>query len=105
MVRTQNEALNHDVAHEFIESSRNPGIGAWMRDSQSIKKGFLSVNGVRKKLPKYYMEWLRENDPTTFDHLSNLKFDFANSKKPESAARREQKEIAQKLLTDTKRKM
>lgn len=101
----EHDGITYDVAHEFIESSRNPGIGAWMRDSDSIKKGYLSVNGVRKKLPKYYMEWLRLNDPKTFDHLSNLKFDFAVSKKPESAARREQKEIAQKLLTDTKRKM
>lgn len=99
------DGITYDVAHEFIESSRNPGIGAFMRDSDSLKKGYLSVNGVRKKLPKYYMEYLRKNDPALFDHLSNLRFDFAASKPVESMTRKQQKEIAQKLLTDTKRKM
>lgn len=101
----EHEGITYEVEHEFIESSRNPGIGAHMRESNSIKKGYLSVNGVKKKLPKYYMEHLRKNDPETFDYLSNMKFDFMNSKKPESRLRREQKENAQKLLTDTKKKL
>lgn len=97
--------VTHEVAHEFIESSRNPGIGAWLRESDSIKKGYLSVNGVKKKLPKYYMEWLREHDPQTYDYLSNLKFDFMLQKPSESPLRKKQKEEAQKRLTDTKRKL
>lgn len=93
------------VEHEFIEASRNPGIGAWMRGTTSIKKGYLTVSGVKKKLPKYYMEWLRVNDPDTFDHISNLKFDFMVSKPKESPLRKAQKEEVQKKLTDTKRKL
>lgn len=101
----EHDGVTYEVAHEFIEASRNPGIGAHMRDSQSIKKGYLSVNGVRTKLPKYYMEHLRKNDPEAFDHLSNLKFDFMKSKPKESELRKRQKEHAQKKLTDTKKKL
>lgn len=101
----ERDGITFEVAHEFIESSRNPGIGAWLRDSESVKKGYLSVNGVRKKLPKYYMEWLRKNDPETFDKLSNIKFDFMSKLPKESPLRKKQKEEAQKLLTDTKKKI
>lgn len=101
----EHNGVTYDVAHEFIESSRNPGIGAFMRGSDSLKKGYLSVNGVKKKLPKYYLEWLRVNDPDAFDYVSNLRFDFASKKPAESRLRKEQKEKAQKKLTDTKKKM
>lgn len=101
----ERDGITWEVAHEFIEASRNPGIGAWMRDSKSLKKGYLSVNGVKQKLPKYYMEHLRKHDPATFDYLSNLKFDFMQSKPKESELRKQQKEKAQKKLTDTKKKL
>lgn len=101
----ESNGITYEVAHEFIESSRNPGIGACMRGTDSIKKGFLTVNGVKKKLPKYYMEWLREHMPDTYDYLSNLKFDFMLQKPVESPLRKKQKEEAQKRLTDTKRKL
>nr|QJB21694.1 MAG: replication initiator protein [Microvirus sp.] len=101
----ERDGLTFEVAHEFIEHSRNPGIGAYMRGTESLKKGYLTVNGVKKKIPKYYMEWLRVNDPETYDHLSNLKFDFMKEKPVESPLRKQQKEFAQKLLTDTKKKM
>ena len=84
------------MAHEFIESSRNPGIGAHLRGSKSLHKGYLSVNGVRSKLPKYYLEWLRVNEPDIFDEITNMRFDFVSSLPPESALRKEQKEFAQK---------
>jgi len=101
----EHEGITYDVAHEFIESSRNPGIGACLRGSSSLRKGYLYVNGSKKKLPKYYLEWLRVNEPDVFDEISNMKFDFFNSKPKETEFRRQQKENAQKLLTDTKRKM
>lgn len=99
------DGITYDVDHEFIEASRNPGIGAHMRDSDSIKKGYLSVNGVRKTLPKYYLEHLRKTNPKVYDEIQNLKFDFKSRQKPESALRRQQKELAQKLLTDTKKRL
>lgn len=101
----ERDGIQYKVAHEFIESSRNPGIGAHMRQSNSIKKGFLTVNGVKKKLPKYYLEHLRKHDPKTYDQISNMKFDFMNAQPIESALRKEQKEYAQKKLTDTKKKL
>lgn len=101
----ERDGVTYEVAHEFIEASRNPGIGAHLRGSDSIKKGFLSVNGVKKKLPKYYLEWLRLNDPETFDKISNLKFDFHKSQPSETSLRKKQKEIAQKKLTDTKKRL
>lgn len=44
----ERDGITYDVAHEFIEASRNPGIGAHLRGQASIKKGYLSVNGVKK---------------------------------------------------------
>ncbi|AZL82939.1 replication initiator protein [Apis mellifera associated microvirus 61] len=101
----ERDGVTYEVAHEFIEASRNPGIGAHMRNSDSIKKGYLTVNGVKKKLSKYYLEWLRKNDPDTFDNISNMKFDFMCKLPKESRLRKEQKEKAQKKLTDTKKKL
>lgn len=101
----ERDGITYDVAHEFIESSRNPGIGAWARNSQSLKKGYLTVNGVKKKIPKYYMEDLKKSNPELHAELKDQKFDFANAKPKDSRLRREQKELAQKLLTDTKKKM
>lgn len=101
----ERDGITYEVAHEFIEASRNPGIGAHMRDSKSIKKGYLSVNGVRSKLPKYYLEYLRKNDPEAFDHISNLKFDFMSKRPKESRLRKEQKEKAQKRLTAAKKRL
>lgn len=101
----ERDGITFEVAHEFIEASRNPGIGAHMRDSKSIKKGYLTVNGVRTKLPKYYLEYLRKNDPETFDEISNLKFDFMSKRPKESRLRKEQKEKAQKRLTAAKKRL
>lgn len=95
----------YDVEHEFIESSRNPGIGAHFRGSDSIKKGFLTVNGVKKKIPKYYLEDMKKNNPFEYEKLKDAKFDFASKQQTLSPLRKAQKEEAQKLLTDTKKKL
>lgn len=99
------DGITYEVEHEFIEASRNPGIGAHLRDSKSLKKGYLTVNGVKKKLPKYYLEYLRLNDPDTYDHIQNLKFDFMSTLEVDSPLRKKQKEETQKKLTDTKRRL
>lgn len=95
----------YEVKHEFIEHSRNPGIGAHLRGSHTLNKGYLYVDGLKKKIPSYYLEDLRKNDPEKYDKIQNLKFDFMETKEKESHARLQQKENAQKKLTDTKRKM
>lgn len=95
----------HEVAHEFIEASRNPGIGAHMRESQSIKKGYLSVQGVKTKLPKYYMNFLQIHDPKTFEKLKDAKFEVMVNRPKETTLRKQQREETQKLLTDTKKKI
>lgn len=105
LIRVDENGEAHEVEHEFIEASRNPGIGAHMRGSMSIKKGYLTVNGVKKKLPKYYLEDLRKNDPESYDRIQNLKFDFMLSQPQETQLRKEQKENAQKILTDTKKRL
>lgn len=96
---------SYDVEHEFIEASRNPGIGASMRGHQSLKKGYITVNGVKKKIPKYYLEHLKVSDPDTYEKIKNDRFDHASKKTPESPLRKAQKEEAQKKLTDTKKRM
>lgn len=95
----------YDVQHEFIEASRNPGIGAFSRESSAIRRGFLTVNGVKKKLPKYYTEHLRKVDPELHAILTDQKADFALSRPKETSLRKKQREEAQKLLTDTKKKL
>lgn len=95
----------YEVSHEFIESSRNPGIGAFLRSSDSIKKGFLSVNGVKTPLPKYYLEYLKKHDPESARIISDRKFDFMSTLPKDSSLRKAQKEEAQKKLTDTKKKL
>lgn len=95
----------YEVAHEFIEASRNPGIGAHLRGSNSIKKGYLSVNGVKTKLPKYYQNFLQINDPQTFEKLKQQKFDIMVARPKETSLRKKQKEEAQKKLTDSKKKL
>lgn len=99
------DGITHEVAHEFIEASRNPGIGAYLRESNSIKKGYLTVNGVRTKLPKYYIEHIKLHDPRCAEALSDRKFNHASRKPRESELRKKQKENAQKKLTDTKKKL
>lgn len=101
----ERDGITYEVEHEFIESSRNPGIGAALRGSQSLLKGFLTLDGVRKKLPKYYLEWLRQNDTNAYEIIKNSRFDFAQSLPKESTLRKRQKEETQKLLTDTKKRL
>lgn len=101
----ERDGITYEVAHEFIEASRNPGIGAYMRDSDSIKKGYLTVNGVKKKLPKYYKEHLRKTLPRTYEEISERSFNYASRKPKETQKRKQQKEFAQKKLTDTKKKL
>lgn len=101
----ERDGVTYEVEHEFIQASRNPGIGAYLRSGSSLKKGFLSVDGVKKKLPKYYLEWLRINDPDTYDFIQNLKFDFMSKRPKENPKRMRQKEFAQKKLTDTKKRL
>lgn len=101
----ERDGVTYEVAHEFIEASRNPGIGAHMRESDSIKKGYLTVNGVKSKLPKYYLESLKDSDLNTFERIKNDRFDSASQKPKETSLRKSQKEKAQKKLTDTKKRL
>lgn len=99
------DGITYDVEHEFIEGSRNPGIGANLRGSASLQKGYLTVNGVRKKIPKYYMNDLKNSDPETHQKILDQKAEFMKNIKSESPDRIHQKELAQKMLTDTKKKL
>lgn len=73
----EHNGLTYDVAHEFIEASRNPGIGAHLRHSRSIRKGYLSVDGKIKALPKYFLEYLKSTDPRFYEELKNQRTDYA----------------------------
>lgn len=77
LIITTPDGISYDVAHEFIEPSRNPGIGACLRESPSIRKGFLSVEGVPRSLPKYFLEYLKHTDPKFYEELKQQRFDHA----------------------------
>lgn len=76
---TTPDGLTYDVAHEFIEASRNPGIGAHLRESPSIRKGFLSLDGSIRALPKYFLEYIKNTDPRWYEELKNQRYDYASS--------------------------
>jgi len=76
----EHDGITYDVEHEFIEASRNPGIGAHLRQSQSIRKGFLSLDGKIKALPKYFLEYLKTTDPRYYEELKNQRHDHAVSR-------------------------
>jgi len=68
-------AMDHDgavypIEPEFIEPSRNPGIGSNLRGSNSLKKGYITALGQKYKLPKYFMNWLKIHDPKIFLEIS-----------------------------------
>lgn len=96
------DGVTYEVEHEFCQSSRNPGIGACLRGSTSIHKGFLTNGGVKNKIPKYYLNWLKENEPKVYEIIQQRKMDHALLKKPETALRKKQKENAQRKLTSRK---
>lgn len=101
----ERDGVTYEVAHEFVESSRNPGIGASLRGSASLKKGFLTVNGVKQKIPKYYMEDLKKSDPALYEALKDSKSDYALARPVETELRKKQKETAQRLLSSAKKKL
>lgn len=101
----ERDGITFEVNHEFVESSRNPGIGAHLRGSHSLKKGYLTNDGVKQKLPKYYLEDLKKNDPVLYERIKDQRFDFAQNKPTETRLRKMQKEETQKRLTDTKKKI
>lgn len=98
------DGLSWDVEHEFIEASRNPGIGAHMRDSPSIRKGFLSVDGVPRSLPKYFLEYLKNTDPRFYEELKDQRFDHAQTRPTRSGSEKQRLELYFKELQSTKKR-
>jgi hypothetical protein len=61
-----------EVLPEYSGMSRRPGIGAdWIRNYKSdiYPKDFVTVNGVRKRPPRYYDKYLSDTDPDLHDYL------------------------------------
>jgi hypothetical protein len=61
-----------DLTPEFNTMSRRPGIGGnWLETyKDDIRKGFITINGKKIGLPKYYDSMLDRDDP---DLLKSLK--------------------------------
>jgi len=93
------------VEHEFIEASRNPGIGASLKNSDSLNKGYITCNGVKFPLSKYYMDHLKENAPDVFAKLKQKNLDYISNQPIQSEQELKMREEAKNYLTDTKRKM
>lgn len=49
-------------ANEFVEASRNPGIGACLRNSRTLEKGYLMANGRKYPIPLYYIKYLKKHN-------------------------------------------
>ena len=99
-----NTGETYDVEHEFIEASRNPGIGAHMRNSASVRKGFLSVDGVPRALPKYFLEYLKNNDPRFYEELKNQRFDHAQRQPTISQDEKNRRNAHYKQLQSAKKR-
>lgn len=93
------------VEHEFIEGSRNPGIGAVARNSTSLIKGFMTSNGTKLSVPKYYLDYLKIHNPSAFQAIQEKNENYFENKTPLTEKELRQKEQYQLLVTDTKRRM
>lgn len=74
----------YEVAHEFIESSRNPGIGGHLRDSATLLKGFMVVNGYKKPLPRYLLDSIKKSNPALYAEMKETRADYALKNKTSS---------------------
>lgn len=104
LVITDHEGLTWEVEHEFIEASRNPGIGAHLRNSPSIRKGFLSVDGVPKALPKYFLTYLKDTDPDWYEELKDQRFDHAQRQPIISEKEKNRRDAYYKNLQNLKKR-
>lgn len=61
----------HDIEPEFLLSSRNPAIGKrWLDKYHSdLQKGYLTHNGKKRGIPKYYLKKYPELDDFRASHL------------------------------------
>lgn len=98
------DGVTWEVAHEFIESSRNPGIGAHMRNSVSIRKGFLSVDGVPRSLPPYFLNYLKNVDPRFYEELKAQRFDYAVQQAKISQQEKDRRDAHFKMLQSQKKR-
>lgn len=101
---TDHEGITWTVEHEFIEASRNPGIGAHMRDSDSILKGFLSVDGIPRALPKYFLEYLKNAQPAFYEQIKDQRFDHAQRQPVVSRDEKERRDAHYKMLQKTRKR-
>lgn len=64
-----------DLEPEFCLSSRRPAIGKqWFhRYKEDLHKGYITYNGNRLPIPKYYDKLIEKEDPELLDHLKMIR--------------------------------
>lgn len=75
---------------EFLLMSRNPGIGfPWLEAyAGDLEKGFITVNGKTRAIPKGFLAKLRKTDPELFERLRDRRRSFMieqSGKAPEAS--------------------
>lgn len=71
----------YPIQPEFRRSSRNPGIGEpWFRKfSSDLHKGYVSFEGKKRPIPRYYMKLMEKHYDTSFvqEAIANARKEFA----------------------------
>lgn len=77
---------------EFCEMSRKPGIGAWWYEkfSADLFSGDFAVSkdGFKYKVPRYYWERFRRENPLAGDEIAAGRLERARAKPPEESSPR-----------------
>lgn len=72
---------------EFPLMSRRPGIGKkyFEKFKTDFEKGFITVNGRKVQLPKYYDQLLEASDPFLMDDIKAYRLEIALANKEENS--------------------
>ena len=62
---------------EFANMSRRPGIGySWYQKYKTdLLKGYITSNGHKLAIPKYYMTFLKEDFPKEYEQIAQQRFE------------------------------
>lgn len=74
------------VIPEYASMSLRPGIGYdWFHQHKNdFRKGFITVNGYKHRIPDYYMQLLSKADPASANTIRLEKLKHSDSHDPES---------------------
>lgn len=80
----------YDIEPEFLLTSRNPAIGKrWLEKyHQDLQKGFITIEGKKRQIPKYYLKLYPQYDDYNASLLKSKRQSMYDPYDPERASDR-----------------